>query len=350
MRSRNPRDRKSGGLRTFGWRGHFQPNWGQAALAMGLIGLGLAVWAGKQTAKKREQLRSWPIVTAQVDSGMIVTPQRIREDVYTIRYWLRFPWHGIEHTLVTTPSILRGDYRSRWRALQSTRRSGVISALVNPQNPDDLKFDAGWNGRFFLVPLILGGISLVFLAFSALFYWFGRRLGMDQSAAASFPLPPTLGIWIGASLGVVFLCVGSYAFYSRSHQQSAWRKLEAKVDSADVVRASTKNSTTYSPRYWLSYAFNDTTFHSPLAQSWSTIDYYAEARRAANAARVGRMTIFVNRAEPLDVATNTPGGVQVVIVFLWFFFTCFCFGLAFLFYRARQRERPAVAAKARPGR
>src|SRR2546427_9133267 len=113
MKPGNPIDSPTRGSRLFTWSWYFQPSWGQATIVCAAIGLIFMSCAGRETIKKRDQLRSWPAVTAHVDSATIVTPQQRREAVYAARYWLSFPWQGAVHKTVTRPSVYSGGYRSR---------------------------------------------------------------------------------------------------------------------------------------------------------------------------------------------------------------------------------------------
>src|SRR5439155_3088969 len=180
-------------------------------------------------------------------------------------------------------------YASPWRRMESALRRGTVPALVNPRDPGDLRLDAGWNATFFLAPLVLVGVGIFFCGFAALFYWFGRQFGMKQVAAGFVSAPAKYGVWFGLIMGLGFLGAGSFALYLRMHQSATWRRIDAQVDSADVVRTSSRGGSIYAPRYWLSYTWNDTLFHAPLGQSWSTSNYNAQAQRAAEAARIGHM-------------------------------------------------------------
>ena len=185
-------------------------------------------------------------------------------------------------------------------------------------------------------------MGIFFCGFAALFYWFGRQFGMKQVAAGFVSAPAKYGVWFGLIMGLGFLGAGGFALYLRMHQSATWRRIDAQVDSADVVRTSSRGGSIYAPRYWLSYTWNDTLFHAPLGQSWSTSNYNAQAQRAAEAARIGHMTALLNPREPLDLVAENPRGLDLLVVLVWILVTSLCFGLAFLFHRLSQKQ-PGLA-------
>ncbi len=46
--------------------------------------------------------------------------------------------------------------------------------LYNPQNPNDIRYDAGYNFGFFFLPVLLGGMGIVFTAVGG-GLWYGFR-------------------------------------------------------------------------------------------------------------------------------------------------------------------------------
>jgi hypothetical protein len=296
------------------------------------------IWSVRLGLDRSEQLRSWTTVNARVDSTAVVTPQKRRKAVYAVQYWLSYQWQAAEQKAVATEPTSSSWYSRRVHEAEAARRRGTLAVLVNPADPTDLVLHAGWTAGFFSIPLVVAAIGLFFFGFAALFYWFGRRFGMRQSAAGFIPAPARYGVWIGLVMGSGFLIGGGLAFYLKLHQRNTWRQTDARVDSADVVAESAKSGSTYSPRYWLSYRYNDSLYHYPLLQSWSSSNYGAQAKRAVEASRQGRLTVYLNPKDPLDVVAAA-GGSDVLLGAIFVLLSGFCFLLAFVFHRLVKKKK-----------
>jgi len=318
------------------------------------IGAVLFACAGVSAYRSVVRLRTWPAVDAHVDSATIVTPQRPREAVYAARYWVSYPRLGHTVKTVVTQGVFTSNYAGLARAVGLAHRSGSVRALINPTDAWALTLDTPWHGDLFFTALVLGFLALAFGGLGAAFLWASGR--GDAGGANSFwiPLPARYGVVFCLVMGTLFLGTGTLAGVLSARQHRTWRRLDAGVDSADVVSSSDRNGTTYAPRYWLSYAVGDSLLHSPLVQSWSSSSYQAQARRAAEAARARRMSVLVNQNDPYDVkAGRESAWVSALWYGLWGFFTLLCFGLAYVFHRIsgsdKRRSRRAAARRAAGG-
>ncbi len=314
-----------------GWGWRFRPSWGLAATMFGGFACFWLYLAWQETMQKREQLHTWPTVTAHIDSATVVTPEKPREAMYAVRYWLSYQWQGASHRTAATRSVYSSDFPAVHGEMESTKRNRSLQVLLNPKDPNDLVLGAGWNGNFFFSQIIMTVLGLCFLFFAILFHVLGRRAGMGQQAVASFAMPARYGVPFCVTMGCAFLGAVGFTGWTQFDQDHRWWKVQASVDSADVVQASDRNGTTYARRFWLSYSVRDSVYRVPLLPDWSS-------KRAKEVARAGQLTVSVSPRDPLVIAKPTPI-IGILGYTLWSFFAAFSFVMAYVAHRVSQKER-----------
>jgi hypothetical protein len=314
----------------------------------GLVMLYLAV---RIAGDEREKLRTWPLVSAHVDSATVVTPQRPREDVYASRYWLTYDRAGWPMSTVATRDVYTGSYPSVAREVERARARGTISAIVNPANPKDLQLDPGYNWRFFFGPIILGSLGAFFCGFAILFGVIARKQGLDSAGQAYTPGPAWLGAPFGAVMGVLFLGGAVIAVWADRVPRTTYVSTMAAVDSADVVQHTSDNSTTYATRYWVSYTVGGRDYRVPLRVPGTSSNYPKYAKLAGEARRIGRMRVLVDPHDPYDARDAAPGVPwgTILIAGIFAFFGVLSFVIGYVFWRSgHPRRRTSRKAKATP--
>ena len=310
-------------------------------MIFGGAGLVMLYIAARLASGEREQLRTWPLVAAHVDSAQVVTPQSPREDVYAARYWLTYQRNGWPVSTVATRGVYTSNFSSVMHEVVSARARGSIAGIVNPADPKDLQLDPGYNWHFFFDAILLASLGSVFCGFAILFAAMARRQGLDHAAQAFAAGPDWLGAVIGGVMGVLFLGGAVFAVWSDRGQRTHWTAATATVDSADVVQSSSNNSTTYATRYWVSYTLADREYHAPIRVSGSSSNRSHYVRMANDARRQSRMNVLVSSADPYDARTASPGAPWATIIFavVFGFFGLLSCALGAVFWRVSHRRR-----------
>lgn len=153
--SRGPKSRYASGGPRAGWIV------GGVFTAIGLAALGFGAWAA---ARNFTVIRSWPEVDAQVTKSSIVRSRSTNGDFrYVLLAEFRYSTGGGEITSQASTSGLNSNIYS-----SALRNADLYSAgtrhriRVNPANPKDIRFGAGYTLDFFGVPLALGALGLIF--------------------------------------------------------------------------------------------------------------------------------------------------------------------------------------------
>lgn len=107
-------------------------------------------------------LRSWPIAQAQVlRSEVAAQPAPGHEQLYAAKLQLLYTVEAkptvVELTTVESKSYLEAEARAAQFPVGSRH-----AILYDPHDPAQARIGAGWNHRFFAVPLVLFGVGGVF--------------------------------------------------------------------------------------------------------------------------------------------------------------------------------------------
>lgn len=134
------------------------------------VGMGLLLGAWYTGNQQSTILKSWPIVDAQVTKSRM-TRQRSSSGSTTTTYSaeMEFRYNANGKEYMTPRSLGYSTSNSDGiRKMVSDYAPGSHHPIrYNPSNPNDIRFDAGYNFGFFFLPILLGGMGLVFSALGA---------------------------------------------------------------------------------------------------------------------------------------------------------------------------------------
>jgi hypothetical protein len=130
-------------------------------------------------------LRSWPVRQAQVIRSEVVTqPAGKHEQLYAAKLELVYAVKGQPVTAEVT-SYESKNYEATAERAAEFPVGSRHAIRYDPGNPSQARIGAGWNRRFFAVPLITLGIGLAFGAIAAGFFIGAKMVSMPAATAAS---------------------------------------------------------------------------------------------------------------------------------------------------------------------
>ena len=121
-------------------------------------------------------LRTWPTADAQVlHSDVVVERISRHEQFYSARLGLLYTIDGKPITTEVT-SFQDNNYK-KTRARADEYAAGSHHEIrYDPQNPSQARIGAGWNLRFFALPLVVSGCGAVFGLIATILLLAGRKL------------------------------------------------------------------------------------------------------------------------------------------------------------------------------
>jgi hypothetical protein len=112
-------------------------------------------------------LRSWPVRQAQVlSSRVVVEPTSKHDQLYSARLEMVYAVDGRPVTAGLT-SFQSSNYEETARRAAEFPVGSRHAIRYDPNNPTQARIGAGWNRRFFAVPLITASLGLVFVMIGA---------------------------------------------------------------------------------------------------------------------------------------------------------------------------------------
>jgi hypothetical protein len=123
-------------------------------------------------------LSAWPEVNAQVVRSDVVQLTFAGNKYYAWDLQLLFTRDGSPHFGSAAPRQSR-DYQEVRRASDEFPVGSYHNVRVNPANPQEIRLHAGWNRRFFAVPILLGGVAGVFGAIALALFFLVRAQSAD---------------------------------------------------------------------------------------------------------------------------------------------------------------------------
>lgn len=298
------------------WRATGSLSWRAAMLAFTVAGLVLLALAARDAAALRTELTTWPIVRARVDSATVASPAQPRQERYAPRLWLTYTVGGRTYTGTADAAMHAGTYERAVRAARAAARAGHATVLVSPRDVHALSLDPGYNWRFFVDPLLLGVCAIACWCLTAFFALTRQRPAGEPAPRHTASASPGAGAF---ALAVGLLLVGGgIAGVARLREQSTtWPRVQALVDSADVVWRSTSSSFSrhhglYAPRLWVTYVARGRRFHAPVI-SGAYRSGPDDATAAVNAARRdGRVSVLVDPDDPYDIVDRLTGSAPLL--------------------------------------
>lgn len=120
-------------------------------------------------------LRSWPVRQAQViSSKVVVQPAAKHDQLYAATIQVVYVADGQPVTAELT-SFQSSNYEETVRRAAEFPVGSRQAIRYDPHHVAQARIGAGWNRRFFAVPLITLGCGLVFAAIAAGFFIAGRN-------------------------------------------------------------------------------------------------------------------------------------------------------------------------------
>jgi hypothetical protein len=121
-------------------------------------------------------LRSWPATQAQVVKTEVVTlPTSKHDQLYAATLKIAYRVNGKALTADLT-SFQSSNYAETQRRATEFPVGSLREIRYDPNNPEQARIGAGWNRRFFAVPLITLGCGLLF-GLLAVGFFLSARLG-----------------------------------------------------------------------------------------------------------------------------------------------------------------------------
>lgn len=131
------------------------------------VGLALLGFAGWSANRQYTILKYWPVVEAQVTKSRVThhvshSTRGGDTDMYGVRIEFRYAVNGKEYLSPSDVGYSSSDYSGMKRLADSYAPGTRHVIKYNPSDPNDIRFNAGYNFGFFFLPLLLGGMGLVF--------------------------------------------------------------------------------------------------------------------------------------------------------------------------------------------
>jgi hypothetical protein len=115
-------------------------------------------------------LRSWPVRQAQVlSSRVVVEPTSKHDQLYSARLEIVYAVDGRPVTSELT-SFQSSNYEETTRRASEFPAGSRHAIRYDPNHPTQARIGAGWNRRFFAVPLITAGVGMCFVVLGAGFF------------------------------------------------------------------------------------------------------------------------------------------------------------------------------------
>ena len=130
-------------------------------------------------------LRSWPVAQAQIiKSDVISQPAPKHEQLYAAQLQIAYVVNGQPITVDLT-SFQSSNYQETVHRAAEFAPGSRHDIRYDPNNPTQARIGAGWNRRFFAVPLITLGCGLAFALLALGFFISGALSGTRSSVASS---------------------------------------------------------------------------------------------------------------------------------------------------------------------
>ncbi len=117
--------------------------------------------------QQNRMLRTWPAAEAQVVSSRVVEHASTAGPLYATELQFQFQVNG---RTTTGEFVFPHESTSRERKQKQIERYPVGSRhriLYNPGDSTDIRIDPGYNVEFFVIPVFLAGVGVIFLVLAA---------------------------------------------------------------------------------------------------------------------------------------------------------------------------------------
>ncbi len=140
---------------------------------VGAILLSIAGWTGN---RQYTILKTWPTVEAEVTQSRVTTGRDSEgTTMYGTQIEFRYTVNGKEFTTPASSSYRSSSY-TEMKGKANRYAPGTRHPIrYHPSNPDDIRFDVGYSFGFFFLPVLLGGIGIVFGGLGVTLLYVSRR-------------------------------------------------------------------------------------------------------------------------------------------------------------------------------
>jgi hypothetical protein len=141
---------------------------------VGLALLGAAGWTGN---RQYTVLKTWPTVEAEVVRSEVIS-HRDSEGItmYRAAIDFRYSVNGVEYTVPTSSSYSSSSYNSIKSDVDAYAPGTRHAIRYNPTDPHDMRYDVGYNFGFLFLPVLFGGMGIVFAGLGGLLLYLSRSV------------------------------------------------------------------------------------------------------------------------------------------------------------------------------
>lgn len=133
---------------------------GVILLLIGLVLLTTAVWSGY---RQHTIIKSWPEVQAEVvKSELVDSGDSDGTTMYSNAIEFRYAMDGKEYSTPTKSGYSTSSYEEMKIQVDTYAPGTRHPIRLNPSNPRDIRYNAGYTAGFFFLSLIFGGVGIVF--------------------------------------------------------------------------------------------------------------------------------------------------------------------------------------------
>ncbi len=154
------------------------------ALASVLLALACVVIAAPSYYQCYRILKTWPTATGTVVRSLVVPKEDERGGwLYAAQLAFTYEAEGREYV---------GEYEFPHYSTEAGRKQKQLARFpagsvhqirYNPENPSDIRIQVGYNIHFFVIPVFITGVALIFVVLAALFFGVSRMLDRRRAAA-----------------------------------------------------------------------------------------------------------------------------------------------------------------------
>ena len=140
---------------------------GRILWILGAVVLGVAVFSARQQIAV---LSSWSKTEATVKSCEIVRYFAAKsKPVYRVRLTVEYQLEGVPHFVISSSSMGSSDVASVNRKAARFPNGSHRTIYYDPNNPNEMRFDAGYTVDYLAIPLIIGVAGIVFVVAGTVF-------------------------------------------------------------------------------------------------------------------------------------------------------------------------------------
>jgi len=128
-----------------------------------LAGLGLLTGGFFSGRSQYNILKNWPKVDATVAKSEITTGHdNDNTAMYGAEFEFRYTVRGKEYQTPASSGYKTSSYKEMKHTVDIFAPGTQHALLYDPADPSEIRWDAGYNFSFFLVPICLGGMGIIF--------------------------------------------------------------------------------------------------------------------------------------------------------------------------------------------